>query len=353
MKALKSLPKSLEATYDQILQRIDPEDMPYVKTFLQWLVFGMRPLATEELAAVVTFDPSSGKFDSDLALLHHDYVIHLCSSLVTKTQDNTVKLAHASVKEYFLARQSMFQEGDIALLESGTAHCMIAYCCVKYLLQDEWCNAGNNSDFPLCYYACQYWPNHYKLSKEDSILHATVITLFESEYRAFNKWVIGNTGTWELRAWYKKQLQLHYAAWFGLDSVVRKLINNTVSLEEYSMAVQIAAKEGNAGTVKLLLDTALNGMSAIDCDDQVQVVSDEGPTEIMKLLLYKVPTNKYTKMYGNALMAASLGGHTEVVKTLLENGTDMINVQGGEYGNALQAASYKGSCEVVKILLEN
>ena len=104
---MENLPKSLEATYDQILERISPEDMPYVKTFLQWLVFGMRPLRTEELAEVVTFDLSSGKFDSDLALLHHDYVIFMCSSLVTKTEDNRVRLAHSSVKEYFLARQRL------------------------------------------------------------------------------------------------------------------------------------------------------------------------------------------------------------------------------------------------------
>ena len=58
-KALKSLPKGLEATYDQILQRIDPEYMPYVKTFLQWIVFGMRPLTTEELAMLRTREVST------------------------------------------------------------------------------------------------------------------------------------------------------------------------------------------------------------------------------------------------------------------------------------------------------
>ncbi|EFQ93552.1 hypothetical protein PTT_09061, partial [Pyrenophora teres f. teres 0-1] len=32
--------------------------------------------------------------------------------------------------------------------------------------------------------------------------------------------------------------------------------------------------------------------------------------------------------YGNALQAASLGGHKQVVKTLLDKGAD-VNVQGG------------------------
>jgi ankyrin repeat protein len=53
--------------------------------------------------------------------------------------------------------------------------------------------------------------------------------------------------------------------------------------------------------------------------------------------------------YGNALQAASLTGHQEIFKLLLEQGAD-INTQGGFYGNALQAASSKGHQETVKIL---
>jgi len=50
--------------------------------------------------------------------------------------------------------------------------------------------------------------------------------------------------------------------------------------------------------------------------------------------------------YGNALQAASEGGHAAVVQMLLNNGAD-INAQGGQYGNALQAASEGGHAAVV------
>jgi ankyrin repeat protein len=37
--------------------------------------------------------------------------------------------------------------------------------------------------------------------------------------------------------------------------------------------------------------------------------------------------------YGNALQAASTGGHEAIVKLLIEKGAD-VNVQGEYYGNA-------------------
>jgi ankyrin repeat protein len=55
--------------------------------------------------------------------------------------------------------------------------------------------------------------------------------------------------------------------------------------------------------------------------------------------------------YGNALQAASAGGHDQVVQRLLEAGAD-INAKGGRYGNALRAASYEGHDQVVQRLLE-
>ena len=55
--------------------------------------------------------------------------------------------------------------------------------------------------------------------------------------------------------------------------------------------------------------------------------------------------------YGDALQAASYGGHKEIVELLLERGA-AVNMQGGHYGNALQAASYGGRKEIVELLLE-
>ncbi|KAF8327071.1 hypothetical protein F5887DRAFT_1084004 [Amanita rubescens] len=93
LQSLECLPKDLETTYDQILQRIDEST-----------------IEDRGLATVSTFDSSEGTYDPYLALAHPDDVIQVCSSLVTKTDDKTVQLAHASVKEYFLRKPRMWRD---------------------------------------------------------------------------------------------------------------------------------------------------------------------------------------------------------------------------------------------------
>jgi ankyrin repeat protein len=62
---------------------------------------------------------------------------------------------------------------------------------------------------------------------------------------------------------------------------------------------------------------------------------------IVKVLLEKgAEVNAQGGEYGNALQAASFGGHEAIVKVLLEKGAE-VNAQGGIYGNALQAASWR------------
>jgi hypothetical protein len=61
--------------------------------------------------------------------------------------------------------------------------------------------------------------------------------------------------------------------------------------------------------------------------------------------------NAQSEYYGNALQAASAGGHDKVVRMLIDTGAN-VNAQGGHYfyGNALQEASVGGHDKVVQIL---
>ena len=75
-----------------------------------------------------------------------------------------------------------------------------------------------------------------------------------------------------------------------------------------------------------------------------------GLTEVSYVLLkMRADVNAQGGCYGNALQAASYGGHEAITQQL--NGAD-VNAQGGEYGNALQAASSEGHEALTKLLIE-
>jgi ankyrin repeat protein len=85
----------------------------------------------------------------------------------------------------------------------------------------------------------------------------------------------------------------------------------------------------------------------------LQMASLRGHTEIVRWLLeHGAEMNtEGGRFYNGALQAASSRGHIDVVHLLLDNGAD-VNMQGGHYGNALESASARGRVEIVRMLLD-
>ena len=190
---LKRLPKTLEDIYDQILQSINERVALNVKVLLQWMVFAIRPLKLYELAVVIAFDPDTAEFDSSLGLAFLDDVLAMCSSLVTRADADTIVLAHASVREYFLGKPRSIQQHVIFCSDGEASHSIIAHCCLQYLLQERWSNheteiTSGINHFPLENYSMQYWPDHYKLSNKSSDLHKLVSGFVQDDNVWFKKW---------------------------------------------------------------------------------------------------------------------------------------------------------------------
>jgi hypothetical protein len=86
---LADLPQGLEKTYDRILLGIKKKDHSYVKVFLQWLSFAVRPLGLTELAATAAVDLSAengAEYISDNELQDIRDVLKMCSSLVIQSE---------------------------------------------------------------------------------------------------------------------------------------------------------------------------------------------------------------------------------------------------------------------------
>lgn len=132
VKALESLPKTLDDTYARILTSIEEDYQQEARRALIWLAFSKRPLRIQEVAEAAVVDPElSPPFDPEDRL--HDpcnNILEILGSLVTislkgvtsDADDNSssgwgsalddtdddlpskeIRLAHFSVKEYLLS----------------------------------------------------------------------------------------------------------------------------------------------------------------------------------------------------------------------------------------------------------
>ena len=88
-KQLADLPQGLDKTYDRILLGIKKRDHSYVKTFLQWLSFAVRPLTLEELATTAAVDLSAEngpEYKSNNELQDIEDVFKICSGFIIESE---------------------------------------------------------------------------------------------------------------------------------------------------------------------------------------------------------------------------------------------------------------------------
>jgi hypothetical protein len=126
---------------------------------------------------------------------------------------------------------------------------------------------------------------------------------------------------------------------------------------KYSKKVGILAYAVETGSVAVC--SYLIGLGTLDLDSKdskrrtpLYIAAEKGAIVLTRMLLEGgADVNAQGGHFGNALQAASAGGHKEVATLLLDKGAD-VNAQGGLYGNALQAASARGYKEMATLLLD-
>ena len=121
--ALDTLPTGLHETYDRILEPIDDADFEYVFRALNWLVGAKRPLLLKELVEAIAIDPFKSRLDIDERLIVPEEIFDLCSSLIRTMDDQTVVLAHLSVKEYLLSSHITKKAHSISRFALQEARC--------------------------------------------------------------------------------------------------------------------------------------------------------------------------------------------------------------------------------------
>lgn len=317
----------MDETYARILSNVDDDHTQHVHRILRWLTFSARPLELEELAEVVAIDlEENPRFEPERRFTDIQDILEPCSSLISTVgnayripkvvyldEDGVqqgaddehspvyVRLAHFTVKEFLLSQRIRHGIGKVYGLEEIDSNGLIAEDCLAYLLHIdpvEPFDSVSITSYPLARYAASNWFNHVRMA-EDSTGRTTALImelLWPKKIAALNNWI----------------------RLYNFETICPELYINDIN------------------SAHPLYISSLLGLSRA----------------VMWLIERGVDVNAHCGTHGNALCAATWGGHQQVVRLLLNKGAS-VNQLGGHHGNALQTASGLGNEHLIRLFLEH
>lgn len=403
-KALTSLPKSLDDTYERILCNIDQEHAEDALKVLIWLAFSARPLVAQEVAeaTAITLD-GSPSFNPEDRLRHPTDILAICSSLISvssrpsdlslesslresSTHHYEVRLAHDSVKEFLLSERIKGTNAAFYSISEASSNNFLARACLAYLMHfKEPSNDSTDlylSEYPLLRYSAQEWEFHVTRSGDVNHDHRMTLMLkkfFLSQDHSFANWLDGHFGPYsgdfhqmEEGADGGRNLRLggrlYHASKLGLLDICKILLEQGVKadpstksttglVKSLSTPLQISAYMGHEAIVRLLLDHNANVNQRSVHSSPLDYAVMEGRETIVRLLLEtgaKVTTKAPSSYYGlrglTTLGLAARAGHTAIVKLVLDHGTHPTPEE--SYSEAYREAIAQGHQDIADLLLQ-
>jgi hypothetical protein len=180
---LENLPKTPEAAYRELLERMTPEDRALAVLILGWVLNARRLLKMSELVEVLALQN-----DHDGPFLDVDYcpsldtVIQACGGLVAHDRDSDlITFSHETVRPFL-------ETNPPASLPS---HSVLCKTCLTYLRLppfQERCHAGKKflermKEFRFSVYAANYWATHARQSGREIEIENEILALFKSDGR--------------------------------------------------------------------------------------------------------------------------------------------------------------------------
>ena len=285
--ALQALPKTLEASYGRMVDRIDPVDQAYARRIFLWLTYSMYPLDLASVAETAIFEPGITSIDEESRLSDPKDVLDICGMFVYQNNiSDEVRLSHHTVREYL----STAKESPMYLPEKES-HKDMAELCLTYLLMDNFETPFENPDklvlalhdHPLLAYSARNWTSHVLESGCEEELEPLISRLFVPETTPrFLMWL-------QVVLWHSTHgfegpetstkshpTPLYYASSYGLYHTVKSLISRGADLNIKAgrfggTAYHAACWRQHPDIVRLLLDAGIdtgirdtNNMTAFD-----------------------------------------------------------------------------------------
>ncbi|KAK6333672.1 hypothetical protein TWF730_003856 [Orbilia blumenaviensis] len=355
---LRELPKTLDQTYDRILQEVPGIHKTFVQSALRWLAFSERPLLLSELEEAAVIDPSFGPFNAeDSRFLDSAKISELCGPLIVLgekrlnqnlrgTDDwlflmlrniasidfgwnkvriggctgvyTTVSLSHYSVKEYLTSKRLEMGSLSEYFLMENISHRYLTECAIIYL---QGLGQGNIlsrrvfDEYPLLEYCAVNWMQHFRKADTDPNLIDLLMNFFDlSEPAAYINWLNS----------YDPDGDLFGKRFDNLIDLITRLIEDGAEVE------------GSCGGI---LGTPLGVASYYRFEGLVE-----------KLLEAGADPNGRGGYFGSVLQSAAAGGSKKIAEILVTSGANIWKV-GGRWKTALGAAARYGHDDVVSLLL--
>ncbi|KAN0141931.1 hypothetical protein V8E53_000393 [Lactarius tabidus] len=234
---LGRLPKTLDETYERLLNNINVNNRRHAHYLLHCLAVSVRPLRVEELAEILTFDfdaaeGSTPKYRPDRRPKNQEAaILSVCSNLITIVDNRgsrVVQFSHLSVKDFLTSDHLASASGDLALYHvlPARAHTILAQVCLGFLLHPNDYNDDKSvKEPPLAEYAAQHWVTHAQFEDVATGVIDSMKTLFDSDKPHFAAWICLFDADAEFggRLTSETPSPLYYSAFHGFHDLVRYL----------------------------------------------------------------------------------------------------------------------------------
>lgn len=390
-QAINSLPKKLDETYDQAMQRIASQDeyqCELAYRILYWVSYSMRPLTVLEMQHALAVEPGDEDLDRD-GFYDEELIVSVCAGLVTMDEKHDkIWLVHYTAQTY-LER--------IRTEKFPTARQDIARTCLTYLtfrpfIRSSYMPFGRRivSRYAFMSYAVEYWAIHVRDLMDDEIKDLiqalldnkaglivlqyyfyssayTSPTLANPEMNFENLHLVAFYGlenvledvlvqTSDVNATTSLgRTPLHFAAGRGHLQIVYRLLKAGAKVEGKQSRVlyaptplHYAVQSGHTPVIRALIEAGAD-CNSLACDGQLP--RHKAAFTTIRLLVTNGERIELNRLSGTPLHTAAEMGDGQTVRLLLAHGA-RVSARSERNRTPLHHSSLANDAGVAKILLE-
>ena len=287
----------LDTTYEacvDIIPKISRSSKKWAMKLLARIMFSRRNLSREELELAITIDEGDSEYNKDKKTNYYQ-IADSTAGLVNLEQDGAS--IHITFREYpERTSKTWFPDG-----ERDTAMTVLTFMSfdeVVRQIETESDAEAAYGEWPLLFYASQYWSHHAMAFKFDQAFAALLLKLLcdEKRMQMFLKVQFYNDVEAEIKPDIVNGLSaLHIAAYYSFDFIIPKLAQeNEISVDIvdprfWETPPMLACRSGRLETVQKLLEleAPVNVLSARETTAFYETYKGTSPEnfDIMQLLM--------------------------------------------------------------------